>query len=460
MTMPSGSELSRSRLIEDNEIPPLPEGWDVRRFRFLFRESKERNGSTPVGEMLSVSEYRGVVPREYEHEEQQRADEDLQTYRVVRPGQLAVNTMWLNHLGLGVSDHLGHVSPAYAVYDISPKLDTRFVHHLFRSKYYLKIYLRYLYGIRPNSFQIKADDWNSVPVIVPPRDAQKAIAIFLDRETTRIDQLIEKKQRLMGLLGEKLDRTVRAFISGEVEYPSDEQRCETGIGYLPTVPKHWSVEKIGWRYEIQLGKMLDSAKQTGEHMRRYLRVADVQWGKINTIDLPMMDFCPSDRKRFRLLPGDLLVNEGGSYVGRSAVWRSTEREVYYQKALHRVRPRQPKRDIADFLYYLMWFATKYGVFVAGGNQTTIDHLTAEAFSRYRFAFPTVDEQLQISERLRSEEAKHDEVSTKVISSIDCLREFRAALITAAVTGQIDVATWGKQGQTDRRLDEIEEAMRT
>ena len=90
MIMPSGSEQSRARLIEDNEIPPLPEGWDVQRFRFLFRESKERNGDTPVGDMLSVSEYRGVVPKEYEHEEQRRTNEELQTYRVVRPGQLAV----------------------------------------------------------------------------------------------------------------------------------------------------------------------------------------------------------------------------------------------------------------------------------------------------------------------------------------------------------------------------------
>lgn len=96
--MPSASESARLRLIEDNEIPSLPEGWDVRRFRFLFRESKERNGQTPVGSMLSVSEYRGVVLKEYEHVEQQRTDEELQTYRVVRPGQMAVNTMWLNHL--------------------------------------------------------------------------------------------------------------------------------------------------------------------------------------------------------------------------------------------------------------------------------------------------------------------------------------------------------------------------
>jgi type I restriction enzyme S subunit len=106
----------RQRLIDENEFPNIPEDWGVERLRFLFTESKERNGKSPVGEMLSVSEYRGVMPREYEYEEQKRTNEELESYRVVRPGQLAVNSMWLNHLGLGVSGYTGHVSPAYNVY--------------------------------------------------------------------------------------------------------------------------------------------------------------------------------------------------------------------------------------------------------------------------------------------------------------------------------------------------------
>jgi type I restriction enzyme, S subunit len=132
----------RKRLIVENEFPNIPDDWGVERLRFLFTESKERNGKTPVGEMLSVSEYHGVIPRKYEDEDQKRTGEELENYRVVRPGQLAVNSMWLNHLGLGVSEHIGHVSPAYNVYDISEGLDRRFVHHLLRSNYYLKIYLR------------------------------------------------------------------------------------------------------------------------------------------------------------------------------------------------------------------------------------------------------------------------------------------------------------------------------
>ncbi|MBU1288702.1 MAG: restriction endonuclease subunit S [Alphaproteobacteria bacterium] len=386
--------------------------------------------------------------------------ESFETYQIVEAGNIVMRLTDLQNdkrsLRQGLVTERGIITSAYDALEVAPDNDPRFWAYALLALDLAKYYYSLGGGVRQS---IKFADFPNDWVQRPDRDTQRAIADFLDRETARIDQLVAKKQRMAGLLGEKLDRTVRSYVSGEADYPADEQRRATGIGYLTTVPKHWSVEKIGWRYEIQLGKMLDGAKQTGQNLRRYLRVADVQWGKINTIDLPVMDFSASDRKRFRLLPGDLLVNEGGSYVGRSAVWRSTEREVYYQKALHRVRPRQSKRDTADFLYYLMWFATKYGVFIAGGNQTTIDHLTAEAFSRYRFAFPTLEEQFEISERLQSEEAKHTNISAKVNASIASLREFRAALITAAVTGQLDISGHARKGDTDRRLDAIEAEMR-
>jgi type I restriction enzyme, S subunit len=207
----------RQRLIEENEFPHIPEDWGVERLRFLFSESKERNGKLPVGEMLSVSEYRGVVPREYEHEEQKRTEEELENYRVVRPGQLAVNSMWLNHLGLGVSEHTGHVSPAYNVYDISKRLDRRFVHHLMRSNYYLKIYLRYLYGIRPNSFQIKSNDWASIPIIVPDLATQRQIADFLDRETARIDTIKERTNASIDRLKEYRSALITVAVTGQID---------------------------------------------------------------------------------------------------------------------------------------------------------------------------------------------------------------------------------------------------
>ncbi|RYD68806.1 MAG: restriction endonuclease subunit S, partial [Verrucomicrobiaceae bacterium] len=209
----------------------------------------------------------------------------------------------------------------------------------------------------------------------------------------------------------------------------------SGIEWLGDVPAHWSVVPVAYRYNVQLGKMLDSTKITGTRLRPYLRVFDVQWGSINTDELPQMDFAEDARAKFHLVPGDLLVTEGGSYPGRSAIWTGKIDECYYQKALHRMRAHLTEEDSTRFLYYVMSWAANQGVFVAGGNETTIEHLPAEKLRRYRFTFPPISEQLAITDFLDAELAKFDTLTAEAQRAIALLQERRTALISAAVTGQ-------------------------
>lgn len=453
--MPAGSENARLRLIEDNEIPPLPADWDVQRFRFLFRERKERNGDTPVGDMLSVSEYRGVIPREYEHEEQQRTDEELRTYRVVRPGQIAVNTMWLNHLGLGVSDHLGHVSPAYAVYDISPELDKRYVHHLFRSQYYLKIYLRYLYGIRPNSFQIKSDDWNSIPVIVPPSDTQKAIADFLDRETARIDQLIEKKQRFLSVLDQKWAATVTATVTNGLR--ANVELKDSDISSVGKIPEHWEVARLG-----HIGLCANGINIGGEAFGS--GTPFVSYGDVyKNAELPsqvsgLVQASLEDRCRYSVKAGDVFftrTSETIDEIGIASVCTQDMDEAVYAGFLIRFRPFK-KKLVPNFSKYLFRNQALRSFFSREMMIVTRASLSQGLLQKLPVVLPPLKEQDEIASYLHNFETKHLSISDKTQASIDGLKELRSALITAAVTGQIDVTTWGKQGQTDRRLDQIEE----
>src|SRR5690606_30922693 len=122
-------------------------------------------------------------------------------------------------------------------------------------------------------------------------------------------------------------------------------------------------------------------------------------------------------------------------------WRGELSVCAFQKAIHRVRPRS-KRDIPRFFYYVMRVAASSGVFLAYGNPNTIPHLTAEKFRVYRFAFPPRDEQERIVSHLDSETRRIDAMVTKVQTSIETLQEFRTALISAAVTGKIDVREAG------------------
>ena len=422
----------RQRLIEDNEFPNIPEDWGVERLRFLFTESKERNGKSPVGEMLSVSEYRGVVPREYENEEQKRTDDELENYRVVRPGQLAVNSMWLNHLGLGVSEHTGHVSPAYNVYKISDRLDRRFVHHLMRSNYYLKIYLRYLYGIRPNSFQIKSNDWTSIPIIVPDLPTQRAIADFLDRETARIDLLIEKKHRLVVLLGEKVSAFREAHIAnGELT------RMKFIADYITSGSRDWGgLYSDEGELFVRIGNVSGSGIDLDLRKKTYVELGDRTEGL-----------------RTRLRVGDLLISITAD-LGSVAVVNQDAKGAFINQHLALVRLRQSQVD-PRYVAHAMNTRAATDQFALRGYGGTKQGLSLKDVAEIAIPLPSKDTQIRIASQIDHFSSLQKETSEKINASIDRLKEYRSALITAAVTGQIDVSNFAKSGKTDRFLDKVE-----
>jgi type I restriction enzyme S subunit len=94
----------------------------------------------------------------------------------------------------------------------------------------------------------------------------------------------------------------------------------SGVPWREALPAHWELAPVYARYEVALGKMLDARRVTGESSGRYLRNIDVQWDAVNIDGLPEMDFPSSQRDRYLLRQGDLLVCEGGE-VGRTAIWR-------------------------------------------------------------------------------------------------------------------------------------------
>lgn len=274
----------------------------------------------------------------------------------------------------------------------------------------------------------------SVPIRVPPLWEQYAIAKFLDKETTRIDALVAKQQELIRLLQEK--RT--ALISHAVTkgLGPDVAMQESGVEWLGEIPAHWEVAALQYRYEQSLGKMLDAKRITGDHLVPYLRNVDVQWDHINLSDLPSMDIRPHELDRFTVRPGDLLVCEGGE-AGRCAIWDGDLDPCGYQKALHRLRPLDNIRDAPRFLYYTLSAAVARRAF-AGGQGSTIGHLTGDMLRAQRFPFPPTTEQRSIVRNLDRETAKIDALIARADDAIAYLNEYRTALISSAVTGKIDV----------------------
>lgn len=273
----------------------------------------------------------------------------------------------------------------------------------------------------------------------PSNPVQRRVAEFLDDQCTRIDEIVALREEQIADLASLVDSEVWAAVTGVGE-PGPRQA--TRMEWLGDIPISWQVATVGSQYEVLLGKMLNDGRTRGERLRPYLRNTNVQWDRIDIGDLAEMDFPLQERRRYEVLPGDLLICEGGQ-PGRAAVWRGEVDEIYFQKALHRARPR--KDSNVRWLFYLLWGAVKMNVFGAQGQQATIAHLTGEQLRAQRFPFPSAADQARLVERLDECLQAVQEVQAEMRAQVVLMRERKRALITAAVTGEFDVTTAGGRG---------------
>ncbi|MER6958405.1 hypothetical protein [Streptomyces sp. NPDC000618] len=350
---------------------------------------------------------------------------------------------------IGISSVRGLVSPDYLVLRPGPQTEARYLHHLFRSKWFVGEMSSRLRGIggtengAVRTPRINPEDLGDIRVALPSLEEQRSIADFLDAETDRIDCLCELRKRQLQLLDEASFRRVYDAVRGA---HVEGNRKDSGLEWLGAIPADWRVGSVSHYFEVELGKMLNQERSHGEHMRPYLRVANVQWDRIDVSDLAMMDFPPEEEARYRLKPGDLLVNEGGSWPGRAAIWGGEVPEIYYQKALHRIRARGA--EIPRWLYYCLVAAERLRVFQVQGNTSTMTHLTREQLRPQRFPFPEPDVQREVVTQLDRSASRDLNVRQVLDSQLALLTERRQALITAAVTGQFDVSTASGRNVTD------------
>lgn len=257
-----------------------------------------------------------------------------------------------------------------------------------------------------------AERYANITVLVPPLEEQRRIADFLDAETARMDALISCRSAQIAVLEEfELARIGEHLSTAE----------KTGPVYA--------------YYDVQLGKMLNPERASGNSQQPYLRHANIHWYEINTEDLATMTFEPHERRRYSIQSGDLLINEGGAGgTAEAAVWDGRISTCFYQKSLHRARARSHLP--VEWLMYWLRFAKASGVFDTDNDKATIPHLTGEQLAESRIPIPE-DGHRHVAE-LASEISTIRETQRKMASANALLAERRRALITAAVTGGITI----------------------
>jgi type I restriction enzyme S subunit len=257
---------------------------------------------------------------------------------------------------------------------------------------------------------------------------QRAIADFLDRETAQIDTLIAKQEQLIETLRERRKGVITHTVAPEAG----------GTEWYGQTPPNWRSARLGYHFSVVLGKMMNGGSQELNAPKApYLAAGSIQPEQLIVDETKQMPFTPTELARCNLCKGDIVVVEGGAGYGRSHYLRNDLPGWGYQNHVARLRQ---GTGMVDGLYatYCLKACLASGFVEANNRTATLPSLSRDVLASIRIAFPPVNEQKAIVAHLDEQTGRTDALIAKAEEFIALSKERRSALITAAVTGEIDV----------------------
>lgn len=417
----------------------LPEHWDVWKLAHAFTQIG--SGTTPKTDKREYYEG-GVIPwvntgdlndgelHDCEKQVTELAVVDHSSLKTYPAGSLLIAMYGATIGRLGILSFAATVNQACCVFAGKSEITTKFMFYWFLGLRQQIISLA-TGGGQPN---ISQDILRSLRVACPSRPEQTQIATFLDHETAKIDALVAEQRRLMELLKEKRQAVISHAVTRGLN-PAAPMK-PSGIEWLGDVPAHWNVTPIGHLSEY-LSYGFTNPMPTTDDGPYMLTANDVDYGRVKydsarrtSIEAFSNDITDKSRPK----KGDILITKDGT-LGRVAIHEGQDACINQSVAVLRVkaeflRPEYTASCLLGGLYQGRM------IYDAGG--TTIKHIYISRLAKMPIAFPSLAEQDQLLIFLKSELAKFETLTTEAQRAIDLLQERRTALISAAVTGQIDV----------------------
>lgn len=284
---------------------------------------------------------------------------------------------------------------------------------------------------------INATDLVKVKLPVPGQDEQHAIAEYLDRETDEIDAFIADQEELITLLAERRTATITQAVTKGLD--PDAPVKDSGNQWIAALPAHWAVTAMKHLTELQTGVTLGKTYSEDAEEYPYLRVANVQVGYVDLSTLKTVQVTKEVANRSMLRPGDVLMTEGGDRdkLGRGCIWDAQVQPCLHQNHVFAVRCSEQLSNA--FLVYVLDSQVARNYFNVTAKQTTnLAATNSTLVKNFRFGLPPLTEQHDILAYLDRETAEIDAAIADAREAIALSKERRAAVISAAVTGKIDV----------------------
>ena len=403
----------------------IPAHWDVRRAKYFYREVDERS-VTGLEELMSVSHKTGVTPRK--STVTMFMAESNVDYKVCRPGDIVINTMWAYMAALGVARQVGVVSPSYGVYrprSGSP-LNSDYVEPLLRTETYRTEYLRRSTGITSSRLRLYPDQFLGIPLLCPPITEQTAIVHYLDRADEGIRRAISAKERLIELLTEQRQAVIHRAVTRGLD--PNVQLKDSGVEWLGDVPAHWEVEHAKWLFS-----KMDRPVQEQDDVVTCFRDGVVTLRK-NRRELGFTESIKEIGYQ-GIRRGDLVIHTMDAFAGAIGVADSDGKGT----PVYSVCKPATRANAYYYAYALREMARSKWIqaLAKGIRQRSSDFRYAD-FGAQPVPVPPPAEQFDIARYLDKITADIDTAIDKAQRQIDLLREYRTRLIADVVTGQVDV----------------------
>lgn len=278
-------------------------------------------------------------------------------------------------------------------------------------------------------------DFVTFPILLPPLSEQERIAAYLDASCAAIDAAVAvKQQQIETLEGVRRDVVQKSVTRGIAERPALKQ---SGNVWLSEVPSNWELVSLKRLSEIQTGLTLGKVYEGPLVERPYLRVANVQDGHLDLGDVTTIEVPEAVASRVELLPGDVLMTEGGDLdkLGRGTIWNGEIPDCLHQNHIFAIRCFKHKL-LPEFLAYLT--ASRYGrdYFEATGKRTTnLASTNSTKVGLFPIPRPPITEQRAICRFLDERLGQIALIVNGIKAQIATLTAYRKSLIHECVTGQ-------------------------
>jgi type I restriction enzyme, S subunit len=414
----------------------VPTHWIVDRAKAQFREVDDRS-VTGDEELLSISHKTGVTPRRFKNITMFQA-ESYAGYKLARPGDLVVNTMWAWMAALGVSQHDGIVSNAYGVYRPreGAEMDGRYYDRLLRIETYRAEYVRRSTGITTSRLRLYPPKLLAMPLIQPPPKEQRRIADFLDAYTAQVHRLIAAKRRLLKAVHEQNQLALHELLIRGVDRGAPV--APSGHPWLGDVPQGWEVAPLKQFAAVNpaLGRALPGRTEevTFLPMERIGVDATVDYSEhrpVQTVSSGFTSFAVGDVVLAKITPcfengKSAWLNEMPTEIGFGTT------ELHVLRPTPRLRPELLLQWLRLDLFRQWGEVSMVG---AAGQQRVPARFVRDFVVAVS---PHAEQQGRMVAQALALNDEHRAVTERIKREIDLILEYRDSLIAAVVTGRLDV----------------------